>query len=96
MRELVHVAVTACVAVLCCGTIAPIRSAEPADLNAELQAYQRAVDRAIDYLRIKGQGADGSFSSSSGPGVGAVVTTGLIRVGLSPDDPLVAKSLKYL
>ncbi len=31
-----------------------------------------------------------------GPGVTAVVATGLMRSGLGPDDPAVAKSLKYL
>ena len=53
------------------------------------------MDRAIQFLRTK-QAADGSFAANAGPGVTAVAATGLMRVGLGPDDPTVAKSLKYL
>jgi len=69
------------------------RSAEPTD---PAQAYQQAVDRAVQYLRTKGQAEDGSFSKEAGIGVTAVVTTGLLSVGVSPDDPMVAKALKFL
>jgi squalene-hopene/tetraprenyl-beta-curcumene cyclase len=58
-------------------------------------AYAKSVDRAIAFLQSV-QGADGSFAAHMGPGVTAVVTTGILRNGRSPDDPLVAKSLKYL
>ena len=59
-------------------------------------SYQASVDRAVTFLRSTGQAADGSFSAYAGPGVTAVVTTGLLRNGISPRDPLVAKSLEYL
>ncbi len=59
-------------------------------------AHRRTLDRAVTFLRSTGQAADGSFSAYAGPGVTAVVTTGLLRNGISPRDPLVAKSLKYL
>ncbi len=36
------------------------------------------------------------ISAEAGPAITAVVTAGLLRSGLSADDPLVAKSLKYL
>ncbi|MCS7305573.1 MAG: terpene cyclase/mutase family protein [Thermoguttaceae bacterium] len=68
-------------------------SAEPTD---PAQAYQQAVDRAVQYLRTKGQAEDGSFSKQAGIGVTAVVTAGLLSVGLSPEDPMVAKALKFL
>jgi squalene-hopene/tetraprenyl-beta-curcumene cyclase len=58
-------------------------------------AYQQAVGRGVAYL-AEAQGSDGSYSSQAGPGVTAIVTTALLRSGRSPDDPLVAKSLKYL
>lgn len=58
-------------------------------------AYAKSVDRAVAFLR-SAQAADGSFAAKSGPGVTAVVTMGLLRIGRSPDDPLVAKGLKYL
>lgn len=56
----------------------------------------KVTGKAIDYLRHKGQAEDGSFSRQAGPAVTALVTTGLLRNGLSDKDPLVAKSLKYL
>jgi squalene-hopene/tetraprenyl-beta-curcumene cyclase len=62
----------------------------------DAKAYQRAVDRAIEFLKTKGQAAEGSYAAHTGIGVTAVATTGIMRHGRSPDDPLVAKSLKYL
>ena len=59
-------------------------------------AYRATVDQAIAFLRSTGQAADGSYSAYAGPGVTAVVTTGLLQNGISPRDPLVAKSLQYL
>ena len=53
------------------------------------------VAKAIEYL-AKHQSADGAFTPQAGVGVTALVTTGLLRNGRSPDDPLVARSLKYL
>jgi squalene-hopene/tetraprenyl-beta-curcumene cyclase len=63
---------------------------------ADAAAYQRVVDRAVQYLRTKGQSPDGSFAGHVSPAVTAVVATGIMRHGRTPDDPLVAKSLKYL
>jgi len=74
------------------GTAAQDAAPKPVDAKA----YQQAVDRAIQYLRTKGQAPDGSYSSFSGIGVTSVVTSGILRHGRAPDDPLVAKSLKYL
>jgi squalene-hopene/tetraprenyl-beta-curcumene cyclase len=72
----------------------PARAASAADGDA--QKVQAAISRAAEFLRTKGQAADGSYSGATGPGVTCVVTAGLLRSGLGPDDPLVAKSLKYL
>lgn len=60
------------------------------------KGYERAVGKAIDYLRTKGQASDGSYSSQAGPAVTALVTASILQHGRSPDDPLVGKSLKYL
>jgi squalene-hopene/tetraprenyl-beta-curcumene cyclase len=54
------------------------------------------VDRAVAFLRAKGQNPDGSFAGSVGPGPTAIITTALLRHGVGPADPLVARSLKYL
>jgi len=59
-------------------------------------AYQQMVDKAIDYLRTQGQADDGSFSAQAGPAVTGLVTTALLHHGRTPDDPMVAKGLKYL
>lgn len=83
---------------LCTGFVAgllagQVSAADPVAFDAN--AYQKAVDKAVDFLS-KAQAADGSFEAASGPGVTAVVVTGLLRQGRGPDDPLVAKSLKFL
>ncbi len=74
------------------------RAAQPVGSapRVDLAAYRQAVDRAVEFLRTKAQAPDGSYASFAGPGVTAVVTTGLLRNGVAPNDPLVAKSLKHL
>lgn len=52
--------------------------------------------KAIDYLRTKGQKEDGSFSPQAGPAVTALVATSLLRNGRTPEDPMVAKAIKYV
>jgi squalene-hopene/tetraprenyl-beta-curcumene cyclase len=64
--------------------------------EATAKTYERMVDRAIVFLATKGQADDGSFSSAAGPAVTALVTTAALRQGRSPEDPLVAKALKYV
>lgn len=54
-----------------------------------------AVARAAAYLQAN-QAEDGSFTANAGPGVTAIVLTGLLRNGRTVDDPVVAKGLGYL
>lgn len=57
---------------------------------------QPVVDKAIAFLKTS-QNPDGSFSPKlAGPGVSALVAAALIKNGVSPSDPLVAKTLKYV
>jgi squalene-hopene/tetraprenyl-beta-curcumene cyclase len=71
----------------------PLQGQEAGPDPKEIQAM---VDRAAAYLKTH-QGEDGSFSPKlGGPGISALVAAGLIRNGVSPDDPLVAKTLGYL
>jgi squalene-hopene/tetraprenyl-beta-curcumene cyclase len=74
--------------------VAAVKGAEPAQFDARL--YEQTVNKAIQYLQTKGQAEDGSYSRQVGPAVTALVTTGILRAGRSVDDPLVARSLKYL
>jgi squalene-hopene/tetraprenyl-beta-curcumene cyclase len=60
------------------------------------KTYEQVVSKAINFLGSKAQASDGSYNAAAGPGVTALVTTGILRHGRSPDDPVVAKSLKYL
>ena len=71
------------------------RAAEDAG-KPDNRAFEAAVQKGIDYLRTKGQAADGSYSAAVGPGVTAIVVTSILENGRSPEDPAVAKSLKYL
>lgn len=72
------------------------RSAEVALPSDTAQTYHQAAGNAVEYFRTKGQASDGSFSAETSPAITALVTTAILRTGRSPDDPLVAKSLKYL
>ncbi len=63
---------------------------------ADAKTFQQTVDRGIRFLRVKAQAQDGSYTEKGMPGITAVVTTAILRHGRSPDDPVVAKSLKYL
>lgn len=62
----------------------------------DAKQYQQVVSKAIDFLATTGQAPDGSYSASASPAVTALVTAGILRAGRTPDDPLVAKSLKFL
>ncbi len=55
----------------------------------------KMVDRAVGFLQTA-QAEDGSFSSQAGPGITALVTTGLMRHGRTPVDPMIARALVYL
>ena len=57
---------------------------------------RQTVSKALNYLETTGQADDGSYTSVAGPGVTALITTGVLRSGRSLHDPLVAKSLKYV
>src|SRR5262245_30013937 len=55
-----------------------------------------AVDNAIVYLK-KSQNADGSWSTQrAGPGITALIVAALLKSGVGPDDPVVAKAIGYL
>jgi squalene-hopene/tetraprenyl-beta-curcumene cyclase len=67
---------------------------QPAQPSA--QDARAVVDKAIGYLKTT-QNADGSFSPKiAGPGVSALVAAALLRNGYTAQDPVVAKTLKYL
>jgi squalene-hopene/tetraprenyl-beta-curcumene cyclase len=67
-----------------------------ADGGPDPKDVKAVVDKAYDYLK-KHQSEDGSFSAQRlGPGVTALVVAALLQNGYSPDDPVIARALKYL
>lgn len=57
---------------------------------------QKVLDRAIAYLKTS-QGKNGEFSTKiAGPGISALIVAGLVRNGVSPEEPVVARALKYI
>jgi squalene-hopene/tetraprenyl-beta-curcumene cyclase len=67
-------------------------------LHAEVveAEHDAAVEKGVQFLLTKGQATDGSFSKQTGTGITSLCVTALLRNGRSPDDPGVAKGLKYL
>ena len=79
-----------CIALLVtiCPQLSAGADAKPAQLD-------QSVKSAVEFLK-QAQADDGSYSASSGPGITAIAATALLRSGLTTNDPVVAKSLKYL
>lgn len=81
---------------LCAVTVGVLAAdaARAADPNP--QAIRAVVDKAVAALKSK-QNDDGSFAPQlGGPGITALVAAALVRHGYGPDEPVVAKALKYL
>jgi squalene-hopene/tetraprenyl-beta-curcumene cyclase len=70
--------------------------AAPAADDATSKQYSQMIDKAVAFLGTKAQAADGSFNAQAGPAVTALVATALLKQGRSPEDPVVAKALKYV
>lgn len=69
-----------------------------ADESSAPSAKERnaVFDKAATFLKTR-QNDDGSFAPRvAGPGVTALVVAGLLRNGVSVNDPVVAKALRYL
>jgi squalene-hopene/tetraprenyl-beta-curcumene cyclase len=80
--------------VVLCGHAAAPALQPPASGDLSAARYQ-AVARGIAYFE-QAQADDGSFSASSGPGITAIVASGMLRNGRTANDPVVARALKYL
>ena len=80
------------------GLVAPgsLLRAEDSSATELRRQHETMVAKATSFLLTKGRASDGSYSSFSGPGVTALVTTALLRNGVSPSDPRVEASLAYI
>src|SRR5262249_45165641 len=82
--------------VLAFSCLCAVQRAFAAEGGPDPKQVQAAIEKGISYLK-KRQGEDGSFAPKlAGPGVSALVAASLLRAGVSPDDPLIAKTLNYL
>jgi hypothetical protein len=80
-----------CLLVLALVFALPLQAAGP-----DASEIKESLDKAIAFLKTR-QNDDGSFAPKlAGPGLTALVISGLIRNGVSPDEPMVAKGLAYL
>lgn len=80
-----------CVLSLAWAGIGSIDAADP-----DPKEIKAIVDKAVAALKAR-QNEDGSFAPKlGGPGITALVVAGLIRHGYGPEDPMVAKAMKYL
>lgn len=73
-----------------------VQAGATTDADVAHAEYQKMVARSIEYLRLRGQADDGSFSGKTGLGPTGLVVTGLLSVGVKKNDPVVAKGLRYL
>jgi squalene-hopene/tetraprenyl-beta-curcumene cyclase len=72
------------------------RPARAADVGPDAKDVKAVADKAIAYLK-KNQATDGSWSPKfTGPGCTALIVAAMLRNGVGPDDPAVAKAIKYL
>jgi squalene-hopene/tetraprenyl-beta-curcumene cyclase len=76
-------------------TAGPSAANDAAPAKVDRAKVTESINKAVDFLKHS-QANDGSFSSASGPGITAIVGSALIRSGRTPQDPVVAKLLKYL
>ena len=58
-------------------------------------ARKNAIDKAIAYFKSH-QANDGTWSKAASPGITGIVLSAMLRNGVSPDDPTVAKGLKFI
>lgn len=77
------------------GSSVAATAGETASSAPDPAKLSQAVNRAVDYFQ-QAQADDGSFSASAGPGVTAIVATALLRSGRTANDPMVARTLRYL
>ncbi len=71
-------------------------AAPPMQVGPDPGLHAKSVDRGIQYLAAHGQALDGSFSKFMGTGPTSLAVAAMLRNGRSPQDPAVAKGLKYL
>lgn len=75
--------------------VKPCLAEGPGEADIE-SVRQKTIQRGLKYLKERGQAENGGFSSFAGTGPTSLTVAAMLRCGLSPDDPAVAKGLTYL
>lgn len=65
-------------------------------VHADEAMRKQVVQKAIEFMKSKGQASDGSFYKASGTGVTSLATAALLRNGVPATDPAVAKAIQYI
>ena len=65
------------------------------DLGVE-QLRQKTIRQGARYFVERGQAEDGGVSSFAGTGPTSLAVSGMLRCGLAPEDPVVAKGISYI
>jgi squalene-hopene/tetraprenyl-beta-curcumene cyclase len=84
-----------CVALFTAAMLLPVTRTIGQQPSGKPAQASTLVDRGISYL-TGAQADDGSFSKHSGPGITALVATAFLENGRTPQDPVVARALKYV
>jgi squalene-hopene/tetraprenyl-beta-curcumene cyclase len=87
----------ACWSIAVCGSllVSSRASGQETRSTPDSAKLDAAIGKAVGFLE-QSQANDGSFSAASGPGITAIVASGLLRNGRTANDPVVAGALKYL
>ncbi len=81
----------------CIVLAATVQAGEPGDpAGPDAKLHREIVQRGLQYLASHGQASDGSFSKFAGTGPTSLAVTAMLQNGRTPQDPAVAKGLKYL
>jgi squalene-hopene/tetraprenyl-beta-curcumene cyclase len=74
-----------------------VSTSNAADEKAGINPANVAAARrqGVEFLRTT-QADDGSWTSSTAPGVSGLITTAVLKSGVSPADPMVDKALRHL
>jgi squalene-hopene/tetraprenyl-beta-curcumene cyclase len=73
-----------------------VASPAPGGEGPDSKSVRAVLDKAVAFLKAN-QSKDGSFSAQrTGPGVTALVVAGLVRNGVGPQDPTVARAVSFL
>jgi len=77
------------------GATLPAQAEETAATGPDPKQHAEMVEKGIRFLASQ-QAEDGSFSAQAGIGPTALVALAMLENGRTPQDPVVAKTLKYL